>query len=85
MNDIKMILVVPFYNEEVMLPSFLESLKNSKDKNNLLLLLVNHRSTDNSLKIIQNYEDVFGEVLVINESSPLRSVIFPEFISHRPP
>jgi hypothetical protein len=76
--DIKIYLVVPFFNEERYLPKFFKKLRyNIFDLKNVGLIGVNHNSTDNSEKIFRNEGSRFGYLEIIKEPFLVKCVGVP--------
>ena len=58
-------IIVPFRNEEANLPTLLEMLK-QQDYPNIEIILANDQSTDNSLKIAENFAKEFPNTKVVS-------------------
>lgn len=66
------IIVIPFFNEENRLPEILGSIENSAiNKYKVHMVMVNHRSTDNSVSTVNKYADKFYKLDIIEENYPI--------------
>ena len=66
MNNIKVSVIIPVYNSEKYLKQCLDSVVNQTLKD-IEIIVVNDGSTDNSLKIIQEYSNKYKNIKVINK------------------
>lgn len=71
------ILVVPFHNEALNIPTFISSLRRNRDIDQLYLLGVDHNSTDNSVQVLHNATNDIGTVGIIKETSTVASAGIP--------
>lgn len=67
-NKVKVSIVVPIYNVEKYLRQCLDSIVNQTLKN-IEIICVNDGSTDNSLKIIQEFADKDSRIKIINKEN----------------
>lgn len=71
-NKCDIFIVIPFFNEHARLPEILDSiLESAKDKLKVHAVLVNHRSTDNSVEIAKRYSNKFFNFQIIEETIPI--------------
>lgn len=71
-NKCDIFIVIPFFNEQARLPEILDSLiESASNKFKVHAVLVNHRSTDNSVEIAQRYSDKFFKFTLIEETIPV--------------
>lgn len=68
MNNIKVSVIIPVYNSEKYLKQCLDSVVNQTLKD-IEIIVVNDGSTDNSLKIIQEYSNKYKNIKVINKQN----------------
>lgn len=68
MAKVKVSIIVPVYNAENFLPSCLDSLVNQTLKE-IEIILVNDGSTDNSLKIIKDYQKKYKNIVLIDQKN----------------
>lgn len=66
MEKIKLSIIIPVYNVEIYLEECIESVLSQKT-NEVEIIAVNDGSTDNSLKILQNYERHNKKIVVIDQ------------------
>lgn len=62
-------IIIPVYNSQNYLEKCVNSLVNQKTKYNYQIILINDGSTDNSLKIIKNFENKYDFVYVLNQEN----------------
>ena len=68
-NKCDIFIVIPFFNEQARLPEILGSLvESASNKFKVHVVLVNHRSTDNSVEIAKHYSDKFFKFQIIEET-----------------
>lgn len=65
MNNIKLSLVIPCYNEEKNIPLIMEKFKEELNRTDLEIILVDNGSIDNSSKIIKDYSRKYGAVKMV--------------------
>ena len=65
---VKVSIIVPVYNSEKYLNKCLDSLV-SQTLKNIEIIIINDGSTDNSLKIIKDYESKFSNIICINNEN----------------
>lgn len=66
------LIVIPFFNEEQRLPEILTSIAvSAKNKYRAHLVMVNHRSTDTSEKVINKFAGDFYKVTIVKENFPI--------------
>ncbi|MFL2100992.1 glycosyltransferase [Desemzia sp. FAM 23989] len=68
MNDIVFSIIVPVYNVEVYLEKCIESLINQTFRN-IEILLIDDGSTDNSLKLCNEYSEKYNNIKVYHKSN----------------
>ena len=68
MNSDLVSIIIPVYNVEKYLKKCLDSVINQTYKN-IEIIIINDGSTDNSLKICQNYEKKYSNIKVINQNN----------------
>ena len=68
MNDKKISVIVPVYNQEKYLESSIPSILN-QEYSNLEVILVNDGSTDNSLAILQQYSLADNRIVLVQKDN----------------
>lgn len=68
MNKIKISIIIPVYNVEEYISECLDSIINQSLRE-IEIICINDGSTDNSLKIIKDYEKMDSRIKVINQSN----------------
>lgn len=77
-STISILLVIPFYNEQEILPVLFKSFFSCKGSlENIGLIGVDHNSTDNSSLTFRNLSTKFGYSEILSETFPIASVGVP--------
>lgn len=78
LGNAQIVLVLPFYNEEQAIGTFIDSLRsNFTSPEKLYLLGVNHRSNDNSERVLKKLTRDYTTTAIIHESRNIASVGIP--------
>lgn len=71
-NKCDILIVIPFFNEEQRLPEILDSIAiSANNKFKVHLVMVNHQSTDDSIKKVKKYSSQFFKLDIIEENFPI--------------
>jgi len=71
-NKCDILVVIPFFNEEQRLPEILDSIaKSASNKFKVHLVMVNHQSIDDSIKIVKEFSSQFFKLDIIEENFPI--------------
>lgn len=78
LGNAEVILVIPFYNEEQILPGFIQSLRtNPTPADKIYIIGVNHRSKDNSEQALVRASSGYGTIAIVREEQEIASVGIP--------
>jgi glycosyltransferase involved in cell wall biosynthesis len=66
MNVVKISIIIPFYNEELLLPRCIKSILSS-DFSDYEIILINDGSTDNSIAVVENFVENHDNIILINK------------------
>lgn len=69
MGNIDLSIIIPVYNSESLIKKCLESLINQKTKYKYNIILINDGSTDNSLRILKEYEEKYNNITVLTQKN----------------
>ncbi len=73
MDNVQISIIIPIFNSEKYLKRCLDSLTNQTFKD-IEIICINDGSTDNSLKILENYKNIDDRIKIINQNNQGQSV-----------